>query len=228
VPVVYFILFYLSWKSSEKFRKEWAFYSIPLIMSILFFTRIAAFIPFMNRPIPDTYNLYFIFLSLFMLFNLKIDNLPKLIKKGIFIGLVIIPILGVLISVNVTSSFPVYGDIENEMVSIVPLINGNFIIFGLGDEKIYSKAVYSYAAVKYNLITPMGSGGGAESVSLDYMAKLGKIRQTIDNKNCEGFFERLESFNVTDVVAYGGECEEIKKCGLKEKVKKEHICLLQV
>ena len=224
VPFVFFVVLCLYWKSSIKSKKDLIFYSVPFVLGILFFTRLAAYIPFMNRPIPDTYNLYFIFLSLFLLFNIRINRLPNLLKKCILLGLIIIPISGVLISYYLTPFFPVYGDLEGEVVSIVPLVDESFIMIGETGQ-IYANAVYSYAAIKYNLYTP--AGWGAESVSNEYRNRLGKLKIDLDNGNCGDFLSGLKDFKITDVIAYM-DCEKILQCGLKEKVKKEHFCLLGV
>ena len=111
------------------------------------------------------------------------------------------------------------------MISLLPLVDGKYIVFG--NNKIYSKAVYAYGAVKHNLITPEGSGGGAESVPLTYKKKLGRIGESIEENNCEELNEVLDYFEVRNIVASSEKCEEIRVCGLKEKVKKKHFCLFE-
>ncbi|MAF50484.1 MAG: hypothetical protein CMH64_00160 [Nanoarchaeota archaeon] len=221
IPIAFLIIFYFSWKSSNKFRKDWLFYSVPLILCVLFITRIAAFIPFVNRPVPDTYNLYFLFLSLFMLFNLNIDGLSRKFRKIILTGLVILPIIWVLISIQLTAFFPVYGPLEDDLVSILPSVQGSFMSVG-STGRIYSHAVYAYAAIKHDLTTP--SGWGAESVPFDHTSRLWQLQDDLTNDRCDEFTEGLDYLGVTDVVAYE-DCDKLKECGLTRELKKEYFCL---
>lgn len=224
VPIIFLTISYIYLKNFKINKKEIVFYSIPLILCLLFVTRIAAYIPFMNRPVPDTYNLYFLFLSLFLLFNLNIHRLSKTLKKLVFIGLVVLPILGVLTSFYLTPFFQDYGPLENEVVSVISQIDGKFIILG-NTGRVYANAVYAYAAIKHNLYTP--SGWGAESVPIEYKKKFAKIQEDLDNRNCEGFFEGLDYFGVTNLVAYK-DCDKIAECGLGEAIKEKNICLFKI
>ena len=226
LPVVFLACFYFYCKSlkKEEKKKELIFYSIPIAFSILFFSRIAAFIPVINHPYPDSYNLFLIFISVFLFVKTPRDSFGRLNPLIKFI-LVVLPFLLIVPSLIFVSNFRQNNNFDKEIISILPEVGGRYLIAGM-PYPTSAEAVGSYSAIYYNLSTPSGWYPQAASKSL--LDKIAELRKEIENSNpnCIKINSLLSELRVDELILQKQQCELIQNCGLKEKIAKERICLL--
>lgn len=228
LPVFFLACFYFYYKSlsSKDKRKEVLFYSIPLVFSLLFFFRIAAFIPVVNQPYPDSYNIFFIFLLIFFFVKTPIERFGKLIPLIKFI-LVALPFLLIASSLLFVPNFRSHNNIDKEIVSVLPEINGKYLITNMPYPTSYY-AFYSYGAIYYNLSTP--NGWYPQAVSKSLLEKIGGLQQEIGKQepDCDKLSSLLRELEVSYIIADKKYCDRKNICNiLQQKDKKENICLFE-
>ena len=221
-PLLFIGAFLLYFYGVEHKKKELLFYLVPLIVAILLFTGLLIHIPFFNKPESKSYDIFFIFLSSFLLMKSKINKDSVIIKNLLKIGLIIVPILGVLLSTLITSFFiPHTADINN-VIKLLDGVDGNLAILGVPND-IHPGAIYSYAAV-YNNITSI-SGWDISGISNDYTVQLEELSTFLKIHNCNGFKIAMSNLNVQNVVSSDNYCDFLSKCGLTIKDYKGNFCL---
>src|SRR3989344_9090398 len=102
LPALFWILFFLYWKSKDKKKEELIFFLVPLVFSFLYFTRIAVFLPFFNRPAPDSYHFLFIFLMGYFFLSLDFEKFKEKTKNLLLYGLLYLICFGILLSILFT------------------------------------------------------------------------------------------------------------------------------
>jgi len=217
-PLMFLILFYFYWKGINKDKKELIFFSPIIIIAVLFFLRLVTIIPLLNMVYPDVYNLFFIFFSIYLFFKIKFKT--KL-KRHVNLILLIIISLSIIASATYTPWFVENTELDKETISILPYIEGKF--FMVGYEKSYGKAFYSYAPIYYNTNTI--SGWSQQETNSSHLTNIKEIRNQFQQKNCEEFTNAIKKAGATEIIAYDENCEFLKNCGLKEKIKKQRVCL---
>lgn len=223
IPILFWVVFYFYWKSRDKSKKELVFYSIPLLLSILIFTRVAAYIPIINRPISDTYNFFFLFITIFLFLKTRFNTLPLIIKKIIFLSLIIIPIIGIAISIAITHFFIDHTVEDKETISLLPKINGNFIV---KESSSYNKAIYSYAAIYHNLSTP--AGWVSEYADNTQRKKVRDMNIAFAERDCGNFIKSMKATDTTEIITYNEKCAFLESCGLSKKEQLEIACLYTI
>ncbi|MCH7534936.1 MAG: DUF1003 domain-containing protein [Bacteroidetes bacterium] len=63
------------WINKDKSKKELIFFSPFLILALLLFTRLIIFIPTYNRPLPDTFNIGFLLVAIFLFIWMSINTI---------------------------------------------------------------------------------------------------------------------------------------------------------
>ncbi|MBU2633706.1 MAG: hypothetical protein KJ674_00520 [Nanoarchaeota archaeon] len=218
IPLTFLILFYFYWIGKKKSKKELMFFLPEIFIAILFLFRLVSFIPLLNFIYPDVYNLFFIFISIFFILKTKFN---KKIKKYIPLLLLSIIIVSSLFSIFYTPWFTKNTKLDQETISVFPYIDNKFITVGYDES--YGKAFYSYAPIYYNLETP--SGWSSQEINKNYLNKIKEIKIQFEKKDCKGFINVLKELNTTYVIAHDDNCNFLKDCDLKEKIKKERVCL---
>lgn len=224
IPLVLFTTFYFYYKSKYNSKKELLFFSPILVLALLFITRLIIYVPIFNRIYPDEHMTFYIFFALFFFFKTKFKVYSNLIKKLLFIGLILVPILFVIISVVHTPFFIVPGDLEKETLSIFPMIEGKFLILESPSYTSYPNAYYAIGPIYYNLSTSAGWMHFLVSPEYDRIIR-GSIQKNLKDKNCMNLLQELHYTNTTDVITYDLHCGTLKECGLKEVIRKNHVCL---
>lgn len=226
LPLFFWFTFYFYCKSLEKKerRKEIVFYSIPLIFSILFFFRIAAFIPLVNYPYPDSYNLLLIFLSMFLFIQTPKKGFGK-IWKIIPSLLILTPFLLIIPSLIFVPNFRQHNAIDKDILQIIPKIEGRFLVLGM-PYPTYDEAVYSYAAVYYNLSTP--NGWYPQTAPKSLLLSIGRLKDEVKSNqpNCEKINSSISELGIQDLIIYRNYCGKLRSCGLKQMAAEGSVCLL--
>lgn len=222
IPIVFIIIVYLYWKTNNKPRKELIFYSVPLMVGLLILTRIAMFIPLMNKPIVDTYNLMLLFLTIFLFLKINFNNLSKGWKKTIYISLILVPLFFVCVSLIFTPFFIGHTQENEDIIELFGYVDGKIIMVGdYFKYDGYYKALYSYGAIYYNMTTP--DGWTSDGILLNYTSEIKKMYKSFDEKDCKGFLSYLDFFDTTNIIS--DDCAFLERCELKLIKKSGKFCL---
>jgi hypothetical protein len=226
LPLFFWFTFYFYCKSLEKKerKKEIIFYSIPLVFSILFFLRIAAFIPIINYSYPDSYNLLLIFLSMFLFIQTPKKSFGKIGKIIPFL-LVLTPFLLIIPSLMFVPNFRQHNAVDNDIINVIPNVEGRFLVLGM-PYPTYDEAVYSYAAVYYNLSTP--NGWYPQTAPKSLLLGIGELKAEMKSNqpNCAKINSFISELNIKDLIIYRDYCEKARGCGLKQRAFEGSVCLL--
>ena len=135
-------------------------------------------------------------------------------------------ILSIIVSAIKTPTFIEHKELEKEVISILPSVEGKYLMIGNSGVTSYTKAYYSYAAIYHNISTV--SGWYNQIASPEYIDTFRKINNDYSNGRCEDFNKNLEILGVEEVIFYGYECDKLNSCGLNEKASKGKVCLYRI
>jgi hypothetical protein len=163
----------------------------------------------------------FVFFIIFYFLNIKFKR--KKIEYLFIIFMISSSLLSVYVSITHTPNFSEYTQLEKEVVSLFPYIEGRYIMVHNDNVSSYDRAYYSYGAIYYNL----SSAGGWYKIltNQDYLLKYSKTISSYRENNCKEFIKNLDNLNVNEVLFYGYECNKLNKCELIEKKSLERACL---
>ena len=225
IPLVFFSLFFLYWKSHEKDKKELVFFSVPLVFAFLHFTRIAVFLPLFNRPTPDSYHFFFIFLMIYLVFKIKLDSFSLSFQKYFTYALFFAVVLGVIISLTFTPLFQHHSENIKETFSLLKEVDGKLLVLKTPPE-VFRGAVYSYGAIHYNISTP--SGWEPVNITREYSEQLSLPSRYLEEKNCDDLKISLIELDTTNIITFNEYCSFLQECRFTLINKKEHACLYQL
>ena len=138
------------------------------------------------------------------------------------IFLIIISIISVTISIVHTPNFIGHQEHDREIISLLSDVEDSFVIISTPPNS-YSLAYYSYAPIYFNLSTP--DGWYRHMVSEEYLNIIDNMYYGFLDKDCGRFIDSLNKLGKPEVIAYKNDCNQLTQCGLKEKVKKQQVCL---
>jgi hypothetical protein len=117
-----------------------------------------------------------------------------------------------------------------EMISVIPSINGSFIILPETEFLDYyfdGKPFYCYGAIYYNLSTPSGWFEPAAKASRIESIKI--LDQAVRTGNCSIILSISKDINTDEIISYEQYCKRIENCsGLALKMEREHVCVFDV
>jgi hypothetical protein len=220
IPLFYFILLYFYLKFNANRKKDFYFFLPISVICLLYFLRLTPFIPVFRNISPDPYLFLFLFFSLYFLFKIDYSKI-KFIKYLPYL-FVIAALLSIAFSIFSTPHFIVDKQLNANLDYIFSSFNGSFLIFREDMSTFYSKPVYSYAPIYYNLSTPSGWHQGLKEN--EYLEKL----ELVSPDNCTNFKSDLEYFNTSYVVGVGSVCKKFKECNLDFIIERNEFCLYSV
>ena len=223
IPLILLISFYFYWKNYRS-KRELLFFSPILVLGILYLFRLIPFTPLLKNIEPDHFLTTFLFFIIFYFLKIEFGDIK--IKNISIILLFIVSITSVIITNIHTPFFVEHGPLEKEVLSIFPFVEGKYIMIGEENVTSYSHAYYSYGTIYYNLST--ASGWMPHMVPQSYLDEYNSMISSYKNNNCKNFIEKLDYFNVSEVIFYGYKCSEINSCELKEGKIMENVCLYKV
>ncbi len=221
VAGVFLLLFFIY---SKKFR-DWVFYFPLAFFSFLYLTRIAYFIPLINAPWPNTYNISLLFVSFIMFF--KIFGKKKY-AQIIVLGFAVFSLVLFIFFVNRTYfENPTY---YTNFSKILPMVSGKYVLlynytFANLPENLGASMylVYLNGFVKYNLST---STGPADRSSSEYFVSVNNELQSYFMKgNCEGFNLTSSILGLHDFISVNSSCSFFASCGFKRIYESGQACL---
>jgi len=205
-------------------RKKLLFFSPVLLLSLLFVSRIAVFIPLLNKIYPDIYMLFFLFFSIYFFLKINVSSFSPIFLKFIFVALILISLLSVTVSEIHTPKFVPYTQLELDTLDLLPLVEDSYVIPYSISETSHPPMYYSYSAVYYDLSTPSGANNFGTATE-DYIEEVRGFNKYIQSKNCQALIDNMITLNVTDIIVYNEDCEFLRECGLFEVKTNNNVCL---
>ena len=111
---------------------------------------------------------------------------------------------------------------EKDTLEIMKDIKTNFLVSESYSITSYGKAYYSYAPIYLNITT---SSGWYKIPSAEYFSKLGEVRISIENKDCELLTRNMKYLNNDYLIAYNEDCKFLNKCNLRKINQIKNVCL---
>lgn len=228
IPPALVVLAYLCWKSKTFHKRDLVFYSPVLILAVLFFFKIVAFLPIFRYVYPDPYQEFFLFFA--GVFFLKADVMGLGInwQKLLHIGLVGIVILGVAVNAFRTPLFTVPGEMEENVKQLLPFVEHSFLILPVPKAyhaDLYPRAFYSYGSIFHNLTTPDGWGNIYSSP--EQLLKLEDWKKSWEAEDCERFNAVSRNLDAGNVIGIAHQCDFLEKCGWKAIREQGGACLYE-
>ena len=236
--LILIILFYLYWKSKDKSRNELILFSPIVLTAFLIFitpfTSAITFIPIVNRPPVDTFTIGFLLIAIYFFLKIEYTKKQQVVLKYVLPMLII---LSIALSLIMTSTYPILKDIDRETISLLPYIEGNFIVLENNKDKYgtsYSRGYYSFAPVYYNANTISGwedqvlKEDDAKEIN-DFLGcyKKNVIQCKNDPLTTQQIVEKAKYLNVNSIIMYDEDCDKMK--ALLNPVKEtENVCLFQI
>lgn len=242
----FLILFYIYYKSCENKKEELLFYSPLLILSLLILTRLIVLIPILNMGFIMPYNMFFLFMCIYLFFNINFRIIPQL-KRMIPVFLIILTISMFIFSFLRVDYSISRSPVREEFLSILPEVEGRYIfvtktmmnpyLFPHYFPKQYDDNVMDYAIIHYNLSTPFGTTILTGARAPEYMQETTKRlygcgdawaeckKEDIIPPDCNTIKDISTEQNVRSLLASDEDCDFLKECGYKEKLRKRRACL---
>ncbi len=210
------LLFY----NLRKNKKEILFYSPVILISFLYITKLAGYLPILVNVHPRSIALFLILASLIIFLTSNYDK--KLIKNSLIITLQIMPIIFLIIFFykNV-DNYPLYNSQHQEAISLLGDVKDKFIITGKSNMDIRTKDTYSYAAVKYNLSTPFGW----DLITVSYRDYSKNLTEAFNNGDCNKINNITNELRGKEIISGYESCDLLKKCGFEKVKSTNNYCL---
>ncbi len=226
-PAAFFLvaLFYFkSIKGKKAKRKEVLFYSPVILFSLLYLFRVAAFLPLFNKPYPDSYNLFFIFLSVFLFLKIPLEAYRKNLRRLIKIFLALLPFLIIIPTMIFVPNFRVHNAVDRDVIALLPSVNPEtrFFIKGIPYPSSH-QAMYTYAAVFYSLSTP--EGWLPQATTWETIRGFIELEQAVQKGDCEIIRAALDEFKARELLVFKDYCNNLKNCGMISKGENANACL---
>lgn len=226
LSIALFIVFYLFYK--EKTEKKWFYFFLPvLVFNFLYLTRLTLFIPVLKHIYPDPWQ-DFIIINLSILFvAINYALLSKRWKTFLAIALILIALASVTYNHLHTPYMQAWNTEGKEAIALIPFLdkNSHFLMFNEDSKDLYSRAIYSYAAIYYNVSS--ASGWFEVNKEYSYILELNTLyKEYMKTENCESLETLNREFNMTEILANGHYCEIIPNCGLEIKAMNGSSCIL--
>ncbi len=214
--ISFFIIIFFYLKNKDK--KEKIFFSPIIIIAVLLLTRIAVFIPLLNKIPPNTYNVFFLLINLILLFK---TNLFKIIPLVIAILTIFVVVQQPFLSLSVEKK-----GLIDDVIGILPKVEDKFIILS-NDPSLTQSNVMSYAIINYNLSTPNGEN---PPVARKEFLEKGLLQDinffTINFKeDCFLLNSSLENLETKEVISHDNYCKFLENCNLKKIAENKRACL---
>lgn len=226
LSVAFFITFTIFYKQNK--NKKWLFFFIPsLIFNFLYLTRLVLFVPILKYIYPDPWQ-DFLMLNVSLLFlSLHFDRVGKSLQKYIALAMVILALCAVGYNIYKTPFMQEWDKQDKEAIGLIPLLDpeSHFIMFSEYSKTLYSRAIYSYAAIYYNI----SSASGWFEINKEYSYIKGfndEYKDFLKTEDCQDLNIFHNVYNTTEILANGHYCEKISSCGWNTKETNGSSCIL--
>jgi hypothetical protein len=226
IGIFLWAMFYLFWKQNNYSKKELLFYLPILVLSVLTTFRISPFLPIVKHLYPDPLMVFYLIFGFIFLFKLDLSQMSRRFNILLKVSLVVIPIVFVVFSSLHTSWFEVPGDVEHEVLDMLPFVEGTFVMSPSPYQSLYGRAVYSYAPIYHGLSTADGWAG--IYMTPEYKSVMDENVQAFKRGDCDSLKITFEYLAVDQVVGLDQYCPLLESCGYEELRNTGHVCLVQI
>jgi len=226
IPLTLITSFYFYWKE-KKSKSELLLFLPILLLSIFLLFRITTIIPILKNIFPDPYLIFLLFFIIYFSLNINIEKFNKLLKISGFLVLIIISVISISLNVFHTPKFMIPGEFEENMIDLLPYVEGRFITLGNNFPSTFStKALDSYSPIYNNLSSAYG--WYPELKSDDYFDIIRALQKSFEANDCKSIKGNLSQLNISTAISYLDGCNSLKDCGLNKIKEKSYICLFKV
>lgn len=218
IMLVFIFLFVLFYRQD---KRQSFFYMPFFVLALLVLFRVIAYVPVFDDILIDYYNMLFIFLIGILLFHLRKQSDTRMYL--LYGGLLLAVVASVGFTFLRTPLFSLPDQDTHDAYELLSSAQAPFVVNGAFPPTLYSKAIYSYGAIYYNLTTP--SGWYPHVTSADYHARLYDFLEHL-GKDCHSTRDLLAAWNITSVLSYGETCSFYSSCQLGEVLHQGNVCLL--
>tara|TARA_Y100000310_G_scaffold327406_1_gene393730 strand:- start:1404 stop:2798 length:1395 start_codon:yes stop_codon:yes gene_type:complete len=219
LPILFLLV---GWVYLKKYPGQKRFFLVPIIFSLLILTRLAVFIPFFNRASPDTYHLFYIFLTAFMFVSLTIKDLPKKIRTLYPVVLIVGIVLAILISAMFTPFFKPHTPIVEETFELFGIAEGPLLVIK-GTSEVHPASVLSYATIYHNMSTP--AGWEPINITAQFWENVLLPERLIIEQDVNNMSQALKGAYSNSVIVYDEYCQILKQSDLVEVQTLKRSCL---
>lgn len=218
ILLLFIFLFYLFWKNN---RKDKVKFFIPFfVLGVFVLSRLILFIPILNKVPPNSYNIFFLILSLYLFFEI---DYSERFKKIIFVSLILVSALSLVI---VFSDSKVFLDSDKEVGDdLIKLLEDveNFVILSSRDTNYIVYAVINNDA---NIIFPRGLIHF--EASSEILRANTEIEKGYRGNNCEVIVNNLREHEVENLLSIEDRCDFFESCGLNKVRQEGGACLFSL
>ncbi len=226
MPLAMLLVFYFYWMSHNFSKRELLFFSPALILSVLVLFRLTLFIPILKNVYPDPYQLFIMLFTTYFFLKTRYEHISKRIKNIAIIVLILLPVMFITVSMLHTPWFVRHSPLSEEMISILPEIDGKFITLGpFPPDDAFQASLTAYGSIYFGLES--SAGYNYVQANPEHWNNILELGQSVIKEDCNEIRNLLEKTKTTDVLAYEKTCGLMDSCGLYKKIKKEHFCLYQ-
>ena len=226
LPIIMLILFAIYWQQRNYDKKEFLFFLPMIIFTFLLIFKLIPLIPLLDNIYPDPTTMFFIFFSVYFFLKIDFEDFNLKIPHIIPILLILFAIGSVTANIIDTDLFPERTEFQEELLSIIPEIDGRYMIAGKNPEFI-NWGIYSYAAIYENKKTLWGAWQ-TTGYSTDYEAKVASMYNSLQEGRCIYFREQFTELNSNNVIGLGETCGKLQNCGFYEKAATKSACLYKI
>ncbi len=235
IPSFLWVAVYSYFEEKKAEKKDLILLLPILFLSILFFSRLIAYVPIFNEIFVNSYLLIFLLIGL--LFFFKKERYRRWFDKLIlFAVVVLLPIASVITYLYPLENFSLekYNEkpMIEEMVSVMPNINSSFIILPEYEEEttgylFSAKPFYCYGVIYYNLTTP--SGWYPPAAKAERIKKILLLEDAVRKGNCSEINSLSKNISADILISYEPYCNSLEECSvLKEITKMKYICIFEI
>ncbi len=218
-----FMFVVIAYIRQSKNKKELAFISPLLLLDAIFLTRLVIFVPFFRSIIPDVYFFFFLFFATF--YFLKLNTIPY--KRLVYSAVVLLPAVGIAISAVHTPWFIKQSELDKEIISLLPEIDGKFLMLKSPTQNSFQIFYYAYAAVYFNKHSSYGAGtSGMEPEG--YREAVRKVKLSLEDGDCANLAAAMAETRTDEIITFGEYCTILQRCGLEEKSSNGAACLYAI
>lgn len=240
ILISFFTISYIYLKDK---KEEILFYCPFLIFGFLLLTRLVVLIPVINNFYIMPYNMFFLFLTLFLFFKTDFRKIPYQLRRFCPIILILLTLGVFIFSSTDVNYYKRPLPLRDELLSLLPYIEGRYIFLTserMGEEiphsspKIYDVQVMDYAIIHYNLSTPFGThhpAGVVRNNMKDDFSRIygckGAWEEECQTKSldCDTIKDFVIEQDIKSLIIPNEDSLLLKSCGYKEKVKRTKVSL---
>jgi len=224
---LFFIIMLIWYLKDKKWDKKEVIFFAPLLVTMfLYMTAIGIHIPLFNKVNTRVYGILAFLFGTILFLKLRYINYKKIIKIGII--LITIAILAITVIRYPTMPFPFEtNDTYQDVVEIFPEVNEKIFLICPEIERQGAADLYSYGAIYYDISTPIGFFGSAETPELRE-SRLG-IYEGLETQNCTQLIENTQETTAQELLGCTpANCEFLASCGLTLESETENACVFSI